>query len=156
MAGLIIFASSLACGLWGLYRLVEGGEHSWERRVNGTACLALLVAGFSGGRELVQSKGNGAHWNATELTGTERKQAWESHLAERVRSATEQIATREGRTERKQTERFQAVVNEIGPPPAPNAVPVLGYVGKNGKRTSSAWVTRPDGNEENNLVRSVR
>lgn len=130
----------LTLGVWGWYGLL-----TWDRsRVWAYRCAALIcffgltAAGMFTPGALRPSERNGTEFSGTELIATQANGA-------------ERIAP-----ERKQTERFQAVVNEIGPPPAPNAVPKLGYVGKNGKRTSSAWVTRPDGNEENNLVRSVR
>lgn len=51
----IIFFAALSCGLWGVYRLVEGADAMRVRRLNGLACLGLLVAGFSGGREIVKN-----------------------------------------------------------------------------------------------------
>lgn len=47
-------------------------------------------------------------------------------------------------------ERWDAVYRELGEPPAPEAVPVLGYV-SGGVKYSARWRMPPDGEKNNNL-----
>lgn len=50
-------------------------------------------------------------------------------------------------------ERYAEVFSAIGPPPAPDAVPVLGYTTKGGAKYPPRWRKPPDGDKGNNLKR---
>lgn len=85
---------------------------------------------------------------ATQPIATERNEA--------KPNATERIATLPDGTERlardrDRTERYQAVLNEIGPPPVPNAVPVLGYVTASGVEYPARWRTKPNNSDDDNF-----
>lgn len=163
----VTFLLFLGLGTWGLWALIRWDRRNrWIYAAMANVCFfGLFTAGLWAPTAIRSSHPSAVEANRVASTPRHATPP-DSTLLDSTRLASTALNatlppfsfdSRWGaKREAEYTERYRQVFEEIGPPPTPDAVPKLGYVGKNGKRTSSAWVTRPDGSEENNLVRSVR
>lgn len=142
--------------LWVLHRRALANKKNLRpltpaERAAGVGSLGLLVlvavlAAFRGVGERVATE-----QVATDLNGSER------NATDFNPSATEQVATHRaapqrytGQRQQEFAERWAKVCREVGPPPTPDAVPVVGYAA-GGVAFPSRWRTAPDATAANNF-----
>lgn len=136
----IIFGFSLLFGLAWLWLLVERHQSRIRRRAEGLLCLAALLMAGSTARELsMQAMGRSER-------AAPRAAATDGNGSRTLPNGTLRLAS-----DRRELTRYETVVDEIGPPPTPDAVPVVGYTTREGLKFPSRWRARPNDVTGDNL-----
>lgn len=147
----IAFFVLLSLGLFGWYGMMHWDRHNaWWMRAAAVLCFFGLTGAGRWLPDLTRIE--------RERTATSRVESSRVELAGVESSSVpspDVMVTFDPRwgakRESEYLNRWREVYAAIGPPPAPDAVPKRGYM-RGGKPVSPSWVTRPDGEEENNLV----
>lgn len=135
----IAFFVLLSLGLFGWYGMMHWDRHNaWWMRAAAVLCFFGLTGAGRWLPDLTRIERE-----RTELTATERNG---SQAVPTLPNGSVRLAT-----DRRYLSRYEQVTEEIGPPPHPAAVPVVGYVTAAGVTYPSRWRMPPNADTSDNL-----